>query len=215
MSTLTYTHTLVAGTPENVNHVQQNFVDARTVINGGLDTNNLSASAGIVDTQLASPNNSVYRTLLHAGGRIAGGATLGTYLINEGASVVADGGNQTAPVSFYFDDADYAVGGKTQKLRVRMQVYSNATAPAVNFTSSLRTFTVAGGASVITYALGGQVTGSDVAINAPSASSVNQVSSSDFNVPADGHYVLAVGLSGTVAANNISVVRIQLQTRNT
>lgn len=44
MTTLAYTNTLVAGTPENVASVQQNFVDARTVLNGNIDGDNMTAA---------------------------------------------------------------------------------------------------------------------------------------------------------------------------
>lgn len=45
MSTLTYTNTLTAGTPEDVSKVQTNFVDARTVLNGNLDGTNFTTAA--------------------------------------------------------------------------------------------------------------------------------------------------------------------------
>lgn len=44
MTTLAYSHTLIAGTPENVNDVQEMFDDAKTVINGNLDGDNLATS---------------------------------------------------------------------------------------------------------------------------------------------------------------------------
>lgn len=44
MTTLAYTNTLVAGANEDVTKIQQNFVDARTVINGSLDADNLTAA---------------------------------------------------------------------------------------------------------------------------------------------------------------------------
>lgn len=44
MGTLTYSHTLVAGAAENINHVQDMFNDARTVINGNIDSENLASA---------------------------------------------------------------------------------------------------------------------------------------------------------------------------
>lgn len=45
MSTLTYTNTLIADTPEDVSKVQTNFVDVRTVLNGNLDGTNFTTAA--------------------------------------------------------------------------------------------------------------------------------------------------------------------------
>lgn len=42
MTILTYSHTLVAGTPEDINDVQDMFEDVRTLVNGNLDDDNLS-----------------------------------------------------------------------------------------------------------------------------------------------------------------------------
>ncbi|HZA18974.1 MAG TPA: hypothetical protein VE645_19190 [Pseudonocardiaceae bacterium] len=46
MTDVVLSHTLTAGTPENVAHVQQNFEDLRDGINGGLDGDNLTMAAG-------------------------------------------------------------------------------------------------------------------------------------------------------------------------
>lgn len=53
MSDLTLTNTLVAGTTENVNHVQQNFTDIRTWANGSISNANLTAGAAIDLSKLA------------------------------------------------------------------------------------------------------------------------------------------------------------------
>jgi microcystin-dependent protein len=53
MGTLTYSHSLVAGAPENVNHVQDMFNDARTVINGNIDATNI-ADGSVTATELAT-----------------------------------------------------------------------------------------------------------------------------------------------------------------
>lgn len=64
MTTLAYTNTLTAGQPENVSQVQQNFVDARTVLNGGLDGDNVStatAQALGLTTTAAAPGGAAVR----------------------------------------------------------------------------------------------------------------------------------------------------------
>lgn len=45
MSNLTYTFTLTAGQPENVNQLNQNLTDVRTIINGGIDATNITAGS--------------------------------------------------------------------------------------------------------------------------------------------------------------------------
>lgn len=64
MSTLTYTNVLVANVPEDVTKVQQNFVDARTVLNGGLDADNVSTATAQnlgLTTTAAAPGGAVVR----------------------------------------------------------------------------------------------------------------------------------------------------------
>lgn len=53
MGTLSYTHTLTAGTPENVNHLNQNLTDIQTVINGGIDATNIT-DGSVATAELAS-----------------------------------------------------------------------------------------------------------------------------------------------------------------
>lgn len=80
MTTLAYTNTLTAGQPENVSQVQQNFVDARTVLNGGIDGANLSTAAkdaiGLSDATTVRRGKSIIATTENIAG--AGYATLTT-----------------------------------------------------------------------------------------------------------------------------------------
>lgn len=66
MTTLTYTNTLVAGTVENVTAVQQNFVDARTVLNGNIDGDNMTAATknaiALSDTSVIRRGKSIIAT---------------------------------------------------------------------------------------------------------------------------------------------------------
>lgn len=203
-----------------------------TVVNGGLDNSNIAASAGIVDTKLASPNNSVYRTIFQAGGHFVGDAGAGTYIlglpmvqissqvpVGIAPSATALGVGQTFGIVhpdhvFYFDDADYTVAGMTQKLRLRAQVMANATQPAITFTFGLYPITVAGGADAITYTLGTVVTSSTVAAASPTASTANSYVNSDFTVPADGAYALGVVTDATLTNNASVSLHAQLQHRN-
>lgn len=66
MTTLAYTNTLIANTNEDVSKVQQNFVDARTLLNGNLDGANLSTATkdaiGLSDATTVRRGKSVIAT---------------------------------------------------------------------------------------------------------------------------------------------------------
>lgn len=212
------------------------------VVNGQLDNGNLSGSAGITganiasatvaDSNLVSPNNSAYRTLLTAGTTVTNSLGAGTYFL--GGQTVSSAGTgllplpspgsltttvsaniyATAPALIYFDDADYTVGSLTQKLRVKCQVSANGTQPTITFTFGLYPVTFSGGSTTLTATLGTVIAGSTKAIASPAASSTTQGNSGDFTVPADGQYALGVVTNGTLTTSNASLLTAQLQTRN-
>lgn len=148
----------------------------------------------------------------------------GTYILGTrvGGAPLASGGDLTTPTDgavassfIYFDDADYTVAGRTQKLRLRAQVNANATAwSSVTATFGLYPVTFAGGANALTATLGTVVSGSTVAIANPSASTTNQGNSGDFTIPSDGQYCLGVVTSATLTGNAAALLTAQLQTRN-
>lgn len=212
---LTYAIGAGHGRPE----VRQDFDDITAWANS-LDETDLSTSSGLF---------AAYRTLKAVQGALRGSAVATTYFFTGSAPTinsiaytgVAPSGVSTLtgeiviPEAIYFDDADYTMAGKTQKLRVRAQAYTNAVAPATTFTAGLYPISsVAGsGATVIVFTLGTVVSGSTVAFAAPSASTLNTGSSGDFTIPADGHYVLGVVAAGSPAATSCTALAAQLQTR--
>lgn len=192
------------------------------VLDGGLDDTNVAA-AGFADTSLASPNNSVYRTLLVAGGAAITDLAAGTYFLpatgnlglSGGAGNIFSAGTATPAPLLYFDDADYTVGSKTQKLYLRAQVSTNATAwSSVTATFGLYPVTFAGGNDVLTMTLGTVVSGSTVAIANPGASATSQGNSGDFTIPSDGQYCLGVVTSAQLTNNAASLLSAQLRTRH-
>lgn len=204
--------------------VESNDLAIRAVINGGLDNGNLSGAAAITDANLASPNNAAYRTLLTSVGVHGLDNLAGTYLLGSAGDAArtmyksgqSQGftGGYSPPDLIHFDDADYVVGSKTQKLRVRAQVAANATAPAITFTVGLYPLTVAGATDALAFTVGTVVTGSTVAIASPPASTITQDNSGDFAIPADGAHCLAVVTSAQIANNSAVTVAVQLQTRS-
>ena len=178
----------------------------------------LGGSNKVADTGMESPNNSAYRLIHQAIGGTTKEQVAGTYLFT-GLGVIGSGGNpatETVGFSyFYFDDADYTVAGKTQKLRLRAQVGVNATKPTIKFTFGLYPVTVAGGANEFKMTLGTVVSGSTVELSEPAASTVSQGNSGDFTIPADSAYCIGVVTSGTLTANSMVKLSAQLQTHST
>jgi hypothetical protein len=240
MGTLNYPYTLANDTDADADEVMANFNAARTLINGNIEAANIADNAvtgakildgavtsakisdgTVADTDLTSPNNSVYKILLRASAGVSNDATANTYLMMaksgkyiNGQSVAFAANTIDQIPSIYFDDADYTVGGKTQKLRVRAYALVNGTAPAITFTVGLYPITPSGGVDDFILTLGTVVPGSTAAIVTPSINTTSQANSGDFTIPADGAYGLGLVTSGTIANNSAVLIYATLQTRN-
>lgn len=187
----------------------------------------IEAKFPVSDANLASPNNSAYRALFSAGQIWRSNATVpaGTYILAGTSSGNGWTGAEITEASefekiasgintFGFDDADYLVTGKTQKLRVRAHIGVNGTKPTVTFTFGLYPITPGGGNNRLFLTLGTVVPGSTVAITEPAINSFTPGVGSDFTIPADGVYVLGVKTNATLTANSVTVLGAQLQTRS-
>lgn len=218
-----------------------------SVVNGNIDNTNLAAGAAlanlgagtVTDAKLASPNNSVYKTVLASGSFISDGVIAATYVLvgpqqafNAGTlssnnAPLTSGGtiwkggvsglNTPGAGIVYFASADFTVGSLTQKLRVRAQVNCNATSwSSVTGTFGLYPVTFgAGAANRVDLTIGTVVSGSTVAIaNPTNAANPNQGNSGDFTIPSDGMYALGLATSATLTTNAAALLTAQLQTRN-
>lgn len=183
-------------------------VDSAEIADGAIDTAHI-ADTQVTDAKLASPNNGVYRTLLATGCQIGGGASSATvYLgweLERTSAALA-----TPPAMIYLDDADYAVAGKTTKLRLRAQLFTGSTSPSIIYGVGLYPLS---SISAGTFTVGSQVTGSGVGFATPSTNSMNQANSGDFTFPSDGYYIIGVGFTGN-HTEDIAVMA-QLQVRAT
>lgn len=204
----------------STSEVQGNDEALRDFVNGSgwVDTTKYE-DASVTDAKLASPNNSVYKTLLIARSVAAADVAAGTYALGEEGGALSD----STPISLvpaapfatvYLDDADFTVASKTTKLRVRGIVRTNGTVPAITFTFGLYPVTWSGGADALVATLGTVVASSTAAIASPSANSATTAVSSDVNVPSDGDYCLGVVTSATLTNNSACLLSAQLQTRN-
>ena len=209
MTLLAYSHTLVAGTPENINDVQDMFNDVKNVMNGNLDDTNLATSSK--RTAVLGPYKTVGEGMSYAGS----GASAGTYWFTTIGNL-APSGVATAALPFVIPvtPADFAVSGLTTQFRVRAAMAINATAPGVNFTFGLFPIASIGGSANINFTLGAALAGSTVTRSAPTAGNAPLDASSDFTISTPGLYLPGVTLSGSTAANSFSVMMVQLQVHN-
>lgn len=209
MTTLAYSHTLVAGTPENINDVQDMFNDVRTAFNGNIDATNLAASAK--PATLLGAYRTVHEATFGLTSSFTGATTWVPTVLSAGAAV---GGSSTSYVVCPITLADYAVSGLTTQFRVQALTLTNPTAPAVNFTFGCQLIaTLSGGASFLSIA---SLVASPATVtrSAPAANSGLVDSTSDFTISSSGAYVLTVTTSGTPAASSATSLNVRLQVHN-
>lgn len=219
-----------ADTAKPVSTAQQTALDLKANLASPALTGNPTAptpSAGDNDTSIATtafvtsavPNSS-YRTILDCSGSHTAAKVAGTYALGQGDPLAVGGTGTLYPLnSIFIAAADFpTVNGLAPKLRIRAQLYTNDVAPTGNFTFGLYPITrpgTSGGAGVCIFTLGTVVTGSNGASFAtPVADSLLNAVSSDFALPADGHYVIAVVTTATVAASSHVHASASLQLRN-
>lgn len=203
---------------------------AKLALTGQVKNSDIAAAAAIVgsklaagsvtDTQLASPNNSFYRTLSEVVGSVgaAGAVANGTYLFKSetaGATPVGTS-NNVIPLVLGFDPADYVVAGKTLQLSLYSSLFVNATAAGATFKVGLYPITTsAGAANQINLDVGAVVAGSEVTFTTPGANTRSQGSSGDFAAPAQGPYAICVNVSGgPTNANHYSLFSTRLRMRS-
>lgn len=177
-------------------------------------TTDLAAKAPV-----SSVPNASYRVILDSSGSHVAARVAGTYGFAQGQPLAISGTGTLYPLNtIYIDDADYpTLNGVAPKLRVRAQLYVNDVAPTGNFTVGLHPITrpaTSGGAALLIYTIGAAVAGSTVTQNTPAADSSNQMVGADFALPADGHYVLGLVTTATVAASSLVHISAALQMRN-
>jgi len=173
-----------------------------------------TAAAGTNTTQVATtayamsavPNSS-YRTLLTGASSHTAAKVAGTYALGFGDILAVSGTGTLFPLAaINIVGADYpTVNSLAPKLRIRAQLYTNDVAPTGNYTFGLYPITrpgTSGGALVCIFTLGTVVTGSNGAtFTAPAADGLLSAVGADFALPADGHYVLGVITTATVATS--------------
>lgn len=210
LTTLAYSHTLVAGTPENINDVQDMFNDAKTVINGNLDTSNMAAT--MKPATLMGPYRPVSEATM-AFTSLTGGAATYTPTASGGSVPIGTSATLnllTIPIVL----ADYAVSGLTTQFRIQASTITNTIAPAINFTFGVFQLVTTGGAGGNTSIVSGGPVLGGVTRAAPAASSPFTDTGADFTISSNGVYVLCVTTTGTPTVNSNTMPTIRLQVHN-
>lgn len=181
------------------------------------------ATGTIEETDLMSPNNAVYREIGFGQVNLVADVGAGTFfLVNEPTAnastpvaVYSGGASAHPPHLIWLDAADYAVSGKTTRLRVRGVVSTNGTAPTATFTFGLRPVTFSGAADTLTATAGTVVSESTAAVSSLGTNASKAAVSADFTMPATGAYALTVVTSATLTNNAAVLCNAWLQFRNT
>ena len=178
------------------------------------------ADGSIKNAAVAASANSTYRTVLDVTGSHTAARVAGTYGFGHGDALAISGTGTLYPLDvIYLKATDFpTVYGLTTKLRLKAQLYCNDVAPFTGtFVFGLHPVTrpaTSGGAGLVIYTIGAAVAGSTVTFTNPTADSSNQGESSDFAMPADGHYIIGVVTSATMAASSHAHLSALLQMRN-
>lgn len=162
---------------------------------------------------------SQYNLVLEARGSCIAAQAAGTYMVPMGNPLAVSGTGTLYPIAtISIVGADWpTINGITTKLRCRVTVSTNATAPVASFTMGLYPLTTGGGAAGLKiFTVGTVVAGSAPAIiTLPALSTTTVSTGADFALPADGLYGLAVVTSAVIATSSLVHVTGILQMRNT
>lgn len=193
-------------------------VTADSLASGAVGTDEI-ADGTVADTDLASPNNAVYKQVLSVASQWTAGVPGGTkQLMGTSVGLLSSATDTNAAIHvpiIYLDNADYDVAGKTTKLRVRATLLTNGTAPGAIIDVGLYPISATGGAAGFWQAtMGTVISGSNAEFHSISTSTRHQDDSGDFDFPADGYYTLGLLADANAAANFRSMVTAQLQVRN-
>jgi hypothetical protein len=229
-STTLFNTDLASKTTDNLTQGSSNFYfsNARSIASTLTGFANSSGAVSSVDTILIAleklQGNIVaslahYNTIRECAGAVTANASTGNYYLSLQANqqVVASGVSSTVqPATIYINSADYpTIAGLTPKLRITVRLMTNATAPSGTFTFGLYPITNTGGAGgTKNTTLGTVVSGSTGASQAtPTLSTNYHLESSDFSIPANGHYVIGLAYSGTTLASSYTQMNADLQYR--
>lgn len=200
---------------------QASIAGSRIYFGVALDTSLYRSAAGVLTTpghliveggDVGDAAFDTYRTILTRSQSNIGVLAVGTYDIAGNASGVIAGSE-----AFYFEPARFSVAGKTTKLRMEVEIISNATQVGAGVQIGFGIFPVTGfpaaAGAAPTVTIGAAPVGLDgntPSITNPSASNANLIAA-EINAPPSNLYVPGIKISGgAMAANSRLSVRITL-----
>lgn len=198
----------------NASDVSTPLNEVKAYVNGAGWVNGARIAAATVDdSNLVSPNNSAYKTIMFGSGQNIGGTgATGVHIWYPGITASTpwqQSGFSTAtalPLPWRFASTDYAVAGKTTKFRLKMNVIVGSTSPStVTFTLGLYPLSISAGTAVA----GTVVTGSTALSSGLATNNIYPFTSGDFSASAlltdPGNYVIGVNVGSISAPNGIGV----------
>jgi hypothetical protein len=194
------------------------LVAGSTLVSSPAAGDNSTKIASTAYARAAAPNAS-YRTILDVTSSHIAGKTAATYGFAQGQPLAVSGTGTLYPLNLIaIAAADYpSVDGLAAKLRVRAICSTNDVAPTGTYTVGLHPVTrpgTSGGAGLCIYTIGAAVSGSTLVFTTPAADATTGAAGTDFALPADGIYCIAVMQTGTVAASAHIHFSAALQMRN-
>lgn len=137
-------------------------------------------------------------------GYISAGSVAGTYALGSAQQGVILGTSATLRAfAFYINPSDHAVSGRTTYYRLRSSLFTNATAPAINFTTFVAQVSGIGGAAAQEpYISNLYASNATIVFTTPAANAILVSTSSDFTISVAGWYIMGVTTSGNLAATN-------------
>ena len=192
------------------------------IANGTIDL--LTKVTGVLPTANGGMDTATYETIMVGAGMLnTSTVTANTYylIVGPGSINTCTSGTANAftPAAIYIDSSDYpTVNGKVAKLRIRANMFVNATGYTGSITFGLFPLTApgsAGGASTVSHTIGTVVTGSNGATQTnPTANTNYNLTGSDFALPANGWYVIAATTTGTLGTATAIKITASLQIHN-
>lgn len=186
--------------------------DAEAAARAAADTTHTNAISAL-DTDLDGLFAAWRPIYVNQSHRLAASIVTGanTYLWGTGTPVVSTD-NVAGLSGWSFDPADFAIAGKTTKMRLRVHAGVDDVAPANTLTVGLYEITgLTGGGSAAVPTLSAVIANSTVAITTPAANSNTHSVSSEFTPPTAGKYVIGAAASGAAAANSAVVIAVTVQ----
>lgn len=171
------------------------------------------AEATITDAKLASPNNSVYKTVNRGYGTLAAGSAAGTYFFAQD-----NGALLTLPLAYgarfpaitQLRASDWVVAGKGQQMVLKVTTMAGKVAPAANFVYGLSAI----GREFGNWTNFSNLAGTEITRNAPGINTLFRDESAEFAIPANSGHAVRLVTSAVPPAESFTTFMWELLAHN-